>query len=222
MIIGNGLIAKEFKKKNYFHKNKIIFASGVSNSNNIKIRDFNREIFLIKKILNINTDLKFYYFSTIDVLKKRKTPYIKHKIKIEKILVRNKNTIIIRLPQVVGVSKNKNTIFNYLKNKISKNRLFKLYSNCFRNFIDVADITKIILKISKLKKKDKIYNLFYKKSIEVENLVTYLETLLQRKAKYNIIDIKDYFYKDLKNINFGKNIVIKKKNYYQLIFKKYV
>ena len=71
MIIGNGLIAKEFKKKNYFHKNKIIFASGVSNSNNIKIRDFNREIFLIKKILNINTDLKFYYFSTIDVLKKK-------------------------------------------------------------------------------------------------------------------------------------------------------
>ena len=78
------------------------------------------------------------------------------------------------------------------------------------------------MKISKLKKKDKIYNLFYKKSIEVENLVTYLETLLQRKAKYNIIDRKDYFYKDLKNINFGKNIVIKKKNYYQLIFKKYV
>ena len=46
MIIGNGLIAKSFKKKKNYFKNVIIFASGVSNSKNktsnlIKVYNFN-------------------------------------------------------------------------------------------------------------------------------------------------------------------------------------
>ena len=43
MIIGNGLIARSFKnEKNYF-KNVIIFASGVANSKNANLKEFQRE-----------------------------------------------------------------------------------------------------------------------------------------------------------------------------------
>jgi hypothetical protein len=51
MIIGNGLIAKSFKKKKNYFKNVIIFASGVSNSKNTNLKEFKREEKLVKKLL---------------------------------------------------------------------------------------------------------------------------------------------------------------------------
>ena len=51
MIIGNGQIAKEFKKKKSLFKNEIIFASGNANSKNKKEIEFKREINLLKSTL---------------------------------------------------------------------------------------------------------------------------------------------------------------------------
>jgi hypothetical protein len=51
MIIGNGLIAKSFKKEKNYFKNVIIFASGVSNSKNTNLKEFKREEKLVKKLL---------------------------------------------------------------------------------------------------------------------------------------------------------------------------
>ena len=61
MVIGNGLIASAFER----YKNNddiIIFASGVSNSQETSELAFNREINLMKRYLNL--DKKLIYFST--------------------------------------------------------------------------------------------------------------------------------------------------------------
>ena len=77
-------------------------------------------------------------------------------------------------------------------------------------------------KLANLRKKKKIYNLFYKESIEIKSLVNYLELLLKKKAFFKIINKRDIFYKNLKNIKNGKNIIINRKYYYKKIFKKYI
>jgi hypothetical protein len=72
MIVGKGLIAKSFKKFLFLYKNDVIFASGLSNSTSKKKNDFQRELILLEKIINNNQKKKIFYFSTLDVLRKKK------------------------------------------------------------------------------------------------------------------------------------------------------
>ena len=51
MIIGNGFLAKAFKKKFSKEKKIVIFASGVSNSKEKDKKRFRREIKLLKKFI---------------------------------------------------------------------------------------------------------------------------------------------------------------------------
>ena len=71
MIIGNGLVAKSFKREKKFFKNIIVFASGLANSKNINKKEFVREKKLLKKFLNIKKK-KLIYFSTLDIFRKKK------------------------------------------------------------------------------------------------------------------------------------------------------
>ena len=62
MIIGNGLRAKAFNS--YGNDNKLlIFASGVSNSNETSSKAFDREKKLLLDALNNQSGKKFIYFS---------------------------------------------------------------------------------------------------------------------------------------------------------------
>jgi hypothetical protein len=63
MIVGNGLIAREFK--NFEHEEVVYFASGVSNSINPSQSDFNREQKLL--IESLKTRKPLVYFSTTSV-----------------------------------------------------------------------------------------------------------------------------------------------------------
>ena len=117
MVIGNGLIANAFNQ----YKNNddvIIFASGVSNSSNNKIEEFEREINLLNEYLI--SDKKLIYFSTCSITdNSKKSDYINHKIFMENFIKSNHNNyIIFRLPIVVGKCNNKNTFFNNIRDKI--------------------------------------------------------------------------------------------------------
>ena len=60
MILGNGLIAKVYKGFN-FHKNILIFASGVSNSKEFRKKEFARE----RDLLIENLDKKKKLFTSV-------------------------------------------------------------------------------------------------------------------------------------------------------------
>jgi len=141
MIVGNGTIAKAFE----FYKNNdgvLIFASGVSNSQEIDSDAFKRERDLLIDNIKNNQNKLFVYFGTCSVYDDsvNKTEYVAHKLKMES-LVRTmcSQYYIFRLPQVVGPSNNK-TLVNYLFASILNNTEIDIYQNSTRNLIDSSDV----------------------------------------------------------------------------------
>ena len=99
MVIGNGLIASAFKKSYQNDDRYVIFASGVSNSNETNVNSFIREELLIRETLTKNKDKHFIYFTSFIYFKK----YGLHKIYMEDI-IRGSGVdyTIFKLPQVIG------------------------------------------------------------------------------------------------------------------------
>ncbi len=142
MIIGNGLIANAFNEYRY-NDDVLIFASGVSNSMENNENEFNKEYELLKDAISIPS--KLVYFSTCSIVDgSKKTPYILHKIKMEKLITEcSNNYLIFRLPIVVGNTNNKNTFFNNIKNKIINKEFIDIYIT-YRYLIDVFDLSKYL------------------------------------------------------------------------------
>ena len=66
MVIGNGLLAKSFS--NFLDDDSIlIFASGVSNSSETRISEFEREYDLLNEKLSKFNSARLIYFSTLSI-----------------------------------------------------------------------------------------------------------------------------------------------------------
>lgn len=217
MVIGNGLISRAFKD---FISNKdyLIFASGVSNSNEENDTEYEREFSLIKENLNING--KFIYFSTIN---NKDNKYFKHKKKMEEYISnKSKNYLIFRLPNVVGNGGNINNIFNLLNNKIKNKDLIKV-KNVNRSLIDIDDVRNICLQCLNIKNKIldiscieniKVIDIIDIMSIEL-NKIPVLELEIECEENpitKNSIEIENA----IKNLNINKN------NYIKNLIKKYI
>ncbi len=220
MLIGNGLIANSFKS--YLEdKNIVIFASGVSNSNEIDIHNFEREEELLNDTLLKYSDLLIVYFSScsLEDMELKNTPYHKHKLKMETLIQQHSNYLIFRIPQIVGNGGNKNSIVNFLVENIKNNKKFDIWKNAIRNLIDIEDIFLIVDFIirNKIYKND-IINIASSKNIKIIELVQIIEKILNQKANYNLVD-KGYSYSidiskiesiiDDLNINFNNDYFIK-------------
>jgi nucleoside-diphosphate-sugar epimerase len=199
-IIGNGFLAKKFRKYNSFFKKKnyFIYVAGVSNSseknlNNLN-KDFNRVKFFIKNIKNS----KIIYVSSCSIFdpNRRNSLYLKNKKKIEK-LIKEKcdNFLIIRLPEIVGKSKNKNTLTNFFYSKIKTNNKFILYTNAKRNLLDINDAIKLVLYFLKSNPSEKFLNIA---NLEFSNSLKIVKTF-ERILKKKVI-IKSL----IKNLKYGK------------------
>lgn len=143
MIIGNGAIAQSFM--NFNHNDLCVFASGVSNSNEVSKELYNREFDLIEKTINENIGKKIIYFSTSSIETKPISPYIKHKLRLEHYIEHNvKNYLILRLPNIVSGSKNKNQLIGYFHDCLVNLKPIEIVSHYERNLIDVLDVPKIV------------------------------------------------------------------------------
>lgn len=169
-IIGNGMIARSFISYNI--ENICIFASGISNSIKINEEDCKREYRLLKNTVKKNKKV-LIYFSTTSV-NNSNTLYVKHKIKIEKYITNNtKDYIILRLPNVVGKTKNKYQLLPYMYDKLINKQNIIIKKNVYRDLLDVDDIPKIVdyLMIKKIRG---IINVSLNNIIEVIDIVKYL------------------------------------------------
>ena len=145
MIVGNGMISNKFKLYSNLLEDVIIFASGVSDSNENNPENFIREKELLLKTIEENKDKKIIYFSSVLVNFSEKA-YYKHKLEMEKIIESNSiSHIIYRLPQIVGGDGNKNNIVNYIKNSIIKQNPISIYVDAERALLDVDDLIQFIL-----------------------------------------------------------------------------
>ena len=191
MIVGKGLIASSFEEFKV-DKSIIIFASGVSDSTQTDKNEFLREISLLKKVLEENKNRQLIYFSSCsledDGLKN--TPYHVHKKYMEDFIKKNvDNYLIFRLPNVIGYKGSKESIINFLYNKISTDNSFKLWRYATRNIIDVEDLKNIITYIIKQKyfSNDTI-NIAYENNIGIIDIVNTIEEILEKKSNYSIVD----------------------------------
>lgn len=224
MVVGNGLLGESM---NLFIDNDdvLIFASGVSNSKENRVSEYEREFDLLNKFLG--TERKIIYFSTCSVLYDclEPTDYIKHKLQVEDFIKSNfKNFIIFRLPNVVGYTENQHTSFNFFKKNLIDNFEINVEENTTRYFIDVDDIvetlTPIIIDKTQNKKE---FNVCFNTKITIINFIKLMSDQLGVIPKINLIKNGCSF--DVDNTNFLKLVNKKYKSidqdYNYNIIKKY-
>lgn len=193
MIIGNGIMANALQ---FYDKEDIVFfASGVSNSLENKLSEFERETSLLKSVISHNPDKKLVYFSTCSIYDPTKTEshYVIHKLNIEKLIAeRCRNFIIFRVGNAVGRGGNPNTLINFLKKSIlSENRLM-LHNNARRILIGTDDIASFINRYLK-NFSNEIVNLAYPYQFTLYEILSQLEKHLDRKAYYEIIEEGSFY-----------------------------
>ena len=203
MIIGNGMLAKEFNHYK-LNNNIVIFASGVSNSKEVSQDAFNREKVLLVDVLKNCKGKRIVYFSTCSMYDDyfKNNAYTLHKLEMEEILTGNNiDYTIFRLPQVLG-SNNKFQLMGFLYDKIKNKKLFDLY-DIERNIIDITDVRRIVNYIIKHNLfANKIINVANPSNVRVVDLVKKIENIYNYKANYNLIEISGGFDIDISDIDF--------------------
>jgi nucleoside-diphosphate-sugar epimerase len=190
MVIGTGLLAKGLSSFNNDDEN-LIFASGVSNSQESNKFEFDREFQLLKVVGDKFSHMRLVYFSTCSIsdLSLNNSFYINHKKNIEKYIIENISSyVVIRLPNVVGFSDNPYTFFNYFKNKILFDEEILVQSDASRYLIDLRDIVRLIPIILKDDVSlNSIINMAFQNQMSVIDIIKIYENVLNLKAKVKII-----------------------------------
>jgi hypothetical protein len=132
MIIGNGDIASVIKDRD----GAIFFASGVSNSNESREEEYDRERNLL---LSQDKSKCIFYFSSIAIDftdKLEKSRYLRHKKEMEDLIKANfENYNIIRIGNITW-GNNPNTFLNFIKNKIKKNETVDIRNGELKYMLD--------------------------------------------------------------------------------------
>ena len=187
------MIANAFSNSKYNIPKSLIFASGVSNSKSNDDREFEREIRLLKNYLN--NDERLIYFSTSSIYDNylKSSPYVKHKLFVENFITSNfKNFIIYRLPNVIGKTKNKNTMINFFKECIINKKPVNLDKNSRRYIIDVDDVVKYVYLTQGFQ--NCIFNINFNINYSIVEIWSEIENALNKKGKFKIIQ-SGMFYK---------------------------
>ncbi len=185
MVIGSGFLAKAFRR----YKNRsdvLIFASGVSNSNEQDSSEYERENNLLRQV--DTKKHKTIYFSTCSVFDKsqKNSPYVRHKLNMEQYIKEHFNSyIIFRLPIVVGRNKNPHTLTNYLNQKIKHQVPFVIFKNAYRYLMDVKDVVTLLSRMIDSDIYDNsIMNICFNNKIFIAELVEIFAAVLHTKPHY--------------------------------------
>jgi len=203
MIVGKGMVAQKFEELQN-REDICLFASGVSNSNEISPNEFNRERKLLLNHIKRNKSL-FVYFSScsLEDIHLQNNPYHEHKSQMEEIIKAESNSFIIfRLPNLIGKFGNEKNVINYFFKKILNKQKFIIWANATRNILDIDDafiIGKYIIE-NEDKYRNKTINIAYKSNIPVIKIVKSIEIFLGKEAIYEIQDKGTDLHIDIKTI----------------------
>ena len=202
MIVGNGLIATQFR--NIFSKkhNILVFASGVSNSLCDNKNEFKREKKILLQVIKDNFKINsFIYFSTISVNDRslKTTSYVKHKLEMEKIVLTHPKPKIFRLGQLASRNRgNSFSLLNFLNNSIKSRKKINLWVDSFRSIIDVEDVVKIVHQIvTRRSIKEKIINISNPNFNSILEIVEVFEKVKRLKLEYVSVNKGNQFYINL-------------------------
>lgn len=226
MITGNGMIAKRFSR---FAEDadRLIFASGVSNSSNTDEDAFKKETGLLLEEISKYPGATVVYFSTCSIYDPslQQSAYVLHKLKMEELIKSvAASFIIFRVSNPVGFTGNVHTLLNYFIEHLISKTNFDVWQYASRNLLDIDDMYRICEAIIEGEQ-------WLNRTINVANPVNYpvlsiieaIEKHFGIKGNYNLlekgnsplIDITDIqpLYSSL-HINFGND-------YMERLLKKY-
>ena len=189
MLIGRGLIAKSFADM-ADRSDVTIFASGVSNSLEVRESEFERERQLLLAECLKNPGL-IVYFGTASIYDKaeRARAYVRHKLAMEELVTaRSAGFIVVRLPQVVGRSANGNTLIEFFRTRILSGEPFQVWSHARRRLIDIDDVGTICRHvIANGHARNSAIDLVPSVSIPAAEIVSELEGILGRIANCTFV-----------------------------------
>ena len=224
-VVGNGMIANAFLSSDYELSNCIIFASGVSNSKCSDISEFEKELELLKKYIQEKKTLIYFSTSSIYDSNKNSNYYVKHKINLEKFISSTFDKFLIyRLPNVIGKSKNNNTMINFFKESLEKNRCITIEKNSTRYFIDIDDLVRYVYLTHK--NSNCILNINFNINYKIIDIWDQVCEISNKKGLFKLIDSGSSYKID--NSLFvkilGKNNIpeLDDYNYLKKILKKYI
>lgn len=191
MIIGNGLLARAFDAPMLARARAIVYASGVSNSNESRPEPFLRERNMLESALAAAHDERFVYFSTCSVTDEDRlhTHYVQHKLAMEALVRARPRHLILRLPQVVGVTGNPHTLTNFLANSIRSGSEFQVWRGAVRCLIDVEHVAMATYRIlGSDQSLDITADLAPPWTITMPEMVGLMEQALGLRANYSVLD----------------------------------
>jgi nucleoside-diphosphate-sugar epimerase len=192
MLYGSGLLARAFSKTFSQIGNVCIYAAGVSNSGCSDRHEFEREHQRLTNALQneIAVDV-FVYFGTCSIgdMDTYNSPYVQHKMAMEKLVFAHPRHLVLRLPQLAGRTPNPHTLLNYLYSRISRSEAFSLWRKAKRNIIDVDDIvvvTKNLIADDSMRKI--VLNVANPINYPMIDIVNAMETVTGKPGIYDVLE----------------------------------
>lgn len=147
MIVGAGLVARAFAPLYADDPDTLIFASGVSNSSETDPQAFLRERSLLQRYLAGGFQRVMYFGSCNVVNPRQDSAYFQHKRAMEALVAAHPCGTVLRLPQVVGRTRNPNTLTNFLRDRILAGQPLTVWTGACRNLIDIDDVVRIAARL---------------------------------------------------------------------------
>lgn len=192
MIIGSGLLAQAFAQQYTQAEAVCIYAAGVSNSSCTDAAEFLREWQRLSAALLRYAQVEvFVYFSTCSVAdpEAMHTAYVQHKLAMEQLVAAHPHYLIVRLPQVVGITPNPHTLLNFLYGRIARSEAFKLWRHARRNIIDVEDVAAIVTQLlSDSAYRQRTLNVANPVSYTLPEIVAVLEKVTGKHAVCEVVE----------------------------------
>ncbi|CAH0196973.1 NAD-dependent epimerase/dehydratase family protein [Stenotrophomonas lactitubi] len=188
MIVGSGLVARAFAQRYAEDDSTVIFASGVSNSNETDAMAFARERAMLTKHLADGRQRLVYFGSCNVVNAKEHSAYFQHKRAMEALVIGSGRGTVLRLPQVVGHTRNPNTLTNFLRDCILQERQLTLWAGAQRNLIDIDDVAAIATRILEGDAPPPVVAIASPWSLPMPRIVDLFEQVLGRQARRVLVD----------------------------------
>lgn len=167
----------------------LVFASGVSNSRATDAAQFQRERALLARALAAGKVTVYFGTCSVDDPELRETPYVRHKLEMEKLVAAGKENLILRVPQAVGRTSNPHTLTNFVHAHIVSGSPFQVWRNARRNFIDVAHVAAIATSlVREMGLRGTTVNVAAPESTAMPELVRTFEKVLGREARCEMLD----------------------------------
>lgn len=188
MIIGNGLIANAIKECD---KVDVLFiAAGVSNSVDPKPEDFKREEKLVLKLLKEDYK-RYFYFSTVSLADESMTskPYIQHKLKMEELIQQSgRSYVIIRLPNMLSIQGNPNTLVPYFYKCLLEDQKVKIQKNAHRYLLSKLQLKEMVSQLLEADVTSQIINGVRKEPISAMEIYLSMAAALAVEPNFELIE----------------------------------